>query len=194
MRTVPEDMATKLMAAADLFAERGLDGTKTDDIAAVTGVPKATIYYYFDGKEQVLSFIFGVVLDAVGSAVATAVQAPGDPGQRLRQLITAHLEVFARYPAASQALVFDLGRAARQPEVAARSNSAFITPVASLLAEGAADGTFRRLDHPKLTAVAILGAITTTAVNVFALDSDPLLEELSDVIATLVLGGIEAGS
>lgn len=192
MRTVSEDLATKLMAAADLFAERGLDGTKMDDVASVSGVPKATIYYYFEGKEQLLSFIFGVVLDAVGSAVAAAVQGPGDPGQRLRRLIVSHLEVFARYPAASQALVFDLGRAARLPQIAARSNSAFITPVAALLAEGDADGTFRALSHPKLTAVAILGAITTTAVNVFALESDPPLDQLSDVIATLVLGGIEA--
>ncbi len=194
MRKVPEDMATKLMAAADLFAERGLDGTKTDDIAAVTGVPKATIYYYFDGKEQVLSFIFGVVLDAVGSAVATAIKGPGDPAQRLQGLIAAHLEVFARFPAASQALVFDLGRAARQPEVAVRSDAAFITPVASLLTEGAADGTFRTVVHPKLTAVAILGAITTTAVNVFALDNDPPLGELTEVISSFVLGGIGAGS
>ena len=103
------------MAAAELFADRGLDDTKTEDIAAATGIPKATIYYYFEGKEEVLSFIFGVVLDAVHEAVTGAIAGPGTGAERLARVIEAHLHVFAEYPKASQALHFDLGRAARMP-------------------------------------------------------------------------------
>jgi TetR/AcrR family transcriptional regulator len=190
MRTVPPKMADKLMAAATLFAERGLDGTKTEDIAAATGVPKATLYYYFEGKEQVLSFIFGVVLDAVQRAVSSAIAAPGDTSERMRRLITAHLRVFADYPQASQALHFDLGRAARLPEVAARSNSSFIEPVAALILEGMHDGCFRAVSQPRLAAVAILGAISTTAIHVIALEPEGGLNELVDVICGVVLDGI----
>ncbi len=191
MRPVPPRMASKLMLAADLFAERGLDGTKTEEIAAVTGVPKATLYYYFEGKEQVLSFIFGVVLNAVAQAVASAVEGPGDSAQRMRRLIEAHLLVFGTYPRASQALQFDLGRAARTPEIAARANSAFVEPVADLIREGLTEGTFREIEHPRLVATAILGAITTTAMNAIAIDVSRL-EGLTDVIASFVLDGIRA--
>jgi TetR/AcrR family transcriptional regulator len=190
MRPVPPKMAGKLMAAADLLAERGLDGTKTEDIAAATGIPKATLYYYFEGKEQVLSYIFGVVLDAVQRAVTGAIEGPGTAIERMRRLIKAHLSVFADYPRASQALHFDLGRAARVPEVAARSNSSFIEPVAALIREGVDEGCFRHVPHPRLTAVAILGAISTTAIHVIALEVDDSLDDLVDVISDLVLDGI----
>ncbi len=193
MRTVPKPMAAKLMEAAELFADRGLDGTKTEDIAAATGIPKATIYYYFEGKEQVLSFIFGVVLDAVRDAVAAAIEGPGSAAERLQAVIRNHLQVFVAYPHASQALHFDLGRAARLPEVAARSSASFIEPVTSLLVAGAADGSLRRLDDPRLTAVAILGAISTTAIHVTALDIGPPVEDLEAIITPLVMQGLLAG-
>jgi AcrR family transcriptional regulator len=178
------------MLAADLFAERGLDGTKTEDIAAATGIPKATLYYYFEGKEQVLSFIFGVVLDAVGRAVASAVEGPGDAPERMGRLIKAHIRVFADYPRASQALQFDLGRAARFPEVVERSNSAFIEPVTALIVEGIEEGSFREELQPRLTAVGILGLINTTAMYVIARDVDVSLESVIDVISAFALGGL----
>jgi len=190
VRPVSKEMGEKLMAAADLFAERGLDATKTEDIAAATGIPKATIYYYFEGKEEVLSFIFGVVLDAVHDAVAGAVAGPGTAAQRLARVIEAHLQVFADYPKASQALHFDLGRAARAPEVAARSNESFIAPVTALLRDGVADGSFRPIPEPRLTAIALLGTITTAAIHVLAIEPTDPLESLVGVITPLVLDGL----
>jgi AcrR family transcriptional regulator len=192
MRPVSAEMAAKLMAAAALFAERGLDDTKTEDIAAVTGIPKATIYYYFEGKEEVLSFIFGVVLDAVQDAVTGAVARPGTAAERLALVIEAHLGVFAEYPEASQALHFDLGRAARIPEVAARSNSSFIAPVAALLREGVADGSIEAIPDPRLTAIALLGMISTAAIHVLALEPTDSLASLRAAIVPLVLDGLRA--
>jgi TetR/AcrR family transcriptional regulator len=190
MRPVPAKMATKLMLAADLFAERGLDGTKTEDIATATGIPKATLYYYFEGKEQVLSYIFGVVLDAVGRAVASAVEGPGDAPERMRRLIKAHIRVFADYPRASQALQFDLGRAARFPEVVERSNKAFIEPVTALVLAGISEGTFRGELSPRLTAVGILGLINTSSMYVINRDVDVTLEGIIEGVSAFALGGL----
>jgi TetR/AcrR family transcriptional regulator len=192
MRPMPPEMATKLMAAADLFAERGLDGTKTEDIAAITGIPKATLYYYLEGKEQVLSFIFGAVLDALHDAIEAAVTSPGNAAMRLEKVVELHLQVFADYPTASQALHFDLGRAARLPEIAANTNAAFIEPVTALLIEGARDGSLRSVASPRLTAVAILGAISTAAIHVLALDTAQPVQNLALVILSLILDGLRA--
>jgi AcrR family transcriptional regulator len=192
MRPVSAEMAGKLMAAAELFADRGLDDTKTEDIAAATGIPKATIYYYFEGKEEVLSFIFGVVLDALHDAVTGAVARPGTAAARLEGVIEAHLGVFAAYPKASQALHFDLGRAARIPEVAERSNASFIAPVSALLREGAVDGSLEPVADPRLTAIALLGMISTAAIHVLALEPEDSLDSLRAAITPLVLDGLRA--
>jgi TetR/AcrR family transcriptional regulator len=192
MRTVPPAMADKLMSAAKLFAAQGVDGTKIDEIADITGIPKATLYYYFDGKEQILSLIFIRVLDEVREAVARALARPGTAAERLTGLIRDHLKVFAQYPDASQALNFDLGRAARLPEIAAQSTTAFVDPVAGLLAEGAADGSLRTVAQPRLTAIAMLGAISTSAIHVIALDPLLILDDLAAVITPLLLDGLIA--
>ncbi len=72
MRKVPRQIADRLPAAAALFAERGLNDTRIEDVAAMTGVPKATLYYYFAGKEDILAFLLEDLLHEIASEVTTA--------------------------------------------------------------------------------------------------------------------------
>ena len=43
-----------LEAAEQVFAEKGYDGARVDDIANRAGVNKVHLYYYFESKEQIL--------------------------------------------------------------------------------------------------------------------------------------------
>ena len=192
MRQVPPTTALKLMAAADIIADRGLDSTKIEDFSSVTGIPKATLYYYFDGKEEILSYIFGVVLDELGVAVAGGLATDGTAAERLVRVLEAHLAVFEKYPKASQALYFDLGRAVRRSELASRIRSSYVDPVSDLLAEGASDGSLRRVEDAGLSAVAVLGATCTAAIHVLAIDPTVSIGRVSQVIVPLVLQGLES--
>lgn len=84
MRELPAGMRVKMLAAAELFAEFGLDATKMEDIAAATGVPKATLYYYFAGKEDILTFLFNEILDEIARATDNALTTKGNGADRLR--------------------------------------------------------------------------------------------------------------
>jgi AcrR family transcriptional regulator len=44
-----------LVAALELFIEKGFAATRTDEIAARAGVSKGTLYLYFDSKEELLT-------------------------------------------------------------------------------------------------------------------------------------------
>jgi hypothetical protein len=77
----------------------------------------------------------------------------------------------------ARALHFDLGRAARRRELAARVGSSYLDPVAALLAEGVSDGSLRRVEDGRMTAVAILGATSTAAIHVLAIDDRSTLNE-----------------
>jgi len=192
MRPLPTAMREKVLAAAELFADRGLDATKMEDIAAATRVPKATLYYYFEGKEDILAFLFSEILDEVGRAIDEAVSAEGTAAERLRAAIVAHLRVFEAFPAASRALQFDLGRAARTPLIDERIEHAFRGPVRQLLDEGAEDGSLRRVEHPRLVAVAILGAVTTVGVNAISTGRSRKLDDVADDLVGFVLQGVAA--
>ncbi len=43
-----------LDAATAVFAEKGFDGARVDEIARRAGVNKALIYYYFESKDQIV--------------------------------------------------------------------------------------------------------------------------------------------
>lgn len=51
----PDERPAEILAAAlRVFAARGYNATRLDDIAAEAGVTKGTIYYYFKNKDQLL--------------------------------------------------------------------------------------------------------------------------------------------
>jgi AcrR family transcriptional regulator len=183
-------MREKVLAAAELIADQGLDATKMEDIAAATGVPKATLYYHFDGKEAMLAFLFEEILDEVSRAVDGALRTEGSAADRLRAAVVAHLRVFETFPAASRALQFDLGRAARIPRIDERIEASYRRPIRRLLDEGAADGSLRAVTHPRLVAVAILGAVTTVGINALALGPKRPLGEVADEVIGFVLQGV----
>lgn len=47
-----------LQAASEIFAQKGFDGSRVDEIAKSAGVNKALIYYYFESKEKILEELF----------------------------------------------------------------------------------------------------------------------------------------
>lgn len=190
MRNVPQQIAARLPAAAELFAERGLNDTKIEDVAAATGIAKATLYYYFAGKEDILAFLLHDTLGQVADEVALAVHGHGSGADRLGGVISAQLRVMARHPDACRALIGELGRAGRMPAIAAMINAAYHRPVEALLIEGAADGSLVAQLDARSTAVALFGAVTVSALT--ALVTDKSLDEtvVTRTIQSIALDGL----
>jgi TetR/AcrR family transcriptional regulator len=187
-------MATKVMAAARLFAERGLDGATMSDIAEVTGIPRATLYYYFEGKEAVFARMCAMVLDAFEEAISVALADAGSAAERLARVVRAQLEFCAAHPAAFMAMHLDLGRAARRAEMSERMVRAYLRPVAKLLEEGVADGTMRPVASPRVVAAAILGAATTAVEQALLSRDEQSVTGLYEPIMSLVLQGVDVRS
>ena len=60
-----------LSASAKVFAEKGYDGARVDEIAKRAAVNKALIYYYFPkGKEELLERLFRETLEAAVALMA----------------------------------------------------------------------------------------------------------------------------
>ncbi len=191
MRAVPVSIAQRLTPAAELFAERGLDQTKIEEVAEATGIPKATIYYYFAGKEDILAFLLRDALVAMADAVAIAADGVGDARARLSGVLTAQLQVMADQPAVCQALIADLGRAGRIPDIAQAVIDAFYGPVERLLHEGAADGSLRSVPDPAAAAVAIFGAVTISGLSHLVLRGGLQVGQVVGQLTDLLLGGLD---
>lgn len=59
MKKQTEESRDRILAAAiKIFAEKGYNGARIDQIAGEAGVNKALIYYYFKSKEAILAELF----------------------------------------------------------------------------------------------------------------------------------------
>jgi AcrR family transcriptional regulator len=194
MRKLPAKLASQLYGAAELIAERGLDGTKIEDIAEATGIPKATIYYHLDGKNAVLEFLLSDLLDMIAGAVGVAVSSAEDARTRLEAAVVAQLGVMLEHPFLCRALVGDLGRATRLPELAVALRAAFYEPIEQLLTDGVADGSLRQVPNPGAVALSVFGAITVAGLTaaVEGPSDDPSADavRLSASITELIFDGL----
>ncbi|MBV9485532.1 MAG: helix-turn-helix transcriptional regulator [Frankiaceae bacterium] len=187
---LPPGMANKLWAAADLFAAQGADRTSVAEIAAATGIPKATLYYHSVTKEVVLAWIFRELLGEVEEVVVEAAASDGPAPDRLRAVLRAHLALFHRRRAASAALQFDLGRAARSPQIRDAAEASFIRPVSELIAEGIREGTLVCSQAPRAVALALLGAVNTTGIQLPRRATSRQVAAAADDLADLFLKGL----
>jgi AcrR family transcriptional regulator len=78
--------AMLLDVAREVFAERGLDGTSMEEIAARAGVSKPVVYEHFGDKEGVYDAVVGQELDLLISRFTTALD--GDSPRLLLEQAT----------------------------------------------------------------------------------------------------------
>ena len=192
MRGVPDGIAERLDGAAQVFADHGFDQTRIEQLAEATGIPRATLYYYFAGKEDILAWLLRRMLAEMAEAVAVAAAGPGTARDRLEAVLRAKVEVQARHPATCRALMADLGRAGRIPEIAAAIQEAFHQPVRRLLAAGETDGSLRPVGDPETTASAVYGAITMAGAHYLVADNRLDPERVATEVTTFILAGLGA--
>lgn len=85
-----------LKVATRMFAQRGFHHTSLQDIAEALKIQKASLYYYFDSKEEILSAILQRGVEELLVDAEKAVQAVDDPREQLDRLLDAHVRNLER--------------------------------------------------------------------------------------------------
>jgi TetR/AcrR family transcriptional regulator len=81
-----------LEAAIREFSEHGLAGARTEQIAAVAGVNKALLYYYFESKEKLYSAALELVSARVRDRSMAVFLRDASPGERLLRAAIDHFD------------------------------------------------------------------------------------------------------
>jgi AcrR family transcriptional regulator len=191
-RQVPDGLADKLTSAAAGFAV-AFDDLRLEDIATASGIPRATLYYYFAGKDDVLAFLLRSMLDDLRVSVATALEVEGDTHTRLRAVMRAQFGHLAANPAASQLLVMNLGRAGRVGTIASGIDDGFHAPVRQILTDGIAAGHLAAIDVD-VTAAAMFGAVTVVGLRSLVATGDLDVDATTDRLFPVFWSGMAAAS
>lgn len=185
MREVTDSIAEALPAAAAVFAERGFEGTRMEDIVAATGVPRPTLYYHFEGKGQILGWLMERLLRDLSTEVGMILDRDEPARDRLRLVVRTYFQMFADNPALCAVLLTELGRITRIPHLADSIWASFHEPVRKLLDAGERDGSLRVVEE-ETAASAIFGTVTMVGLHYViteqTLDVPAVASRLDDLI------------
>ena len=156
--------AAILNAALEAFGAEGFNGASMRDVAKRAGTSLSNLYNYFPSKSDLLAEVLRHANDELAARVRRAVADAGDDAApRLREAVRAYVGFVVDHQVAmlvSTGEVRYLTGESRDRLIAGRD--ATQTLVADVIAEGAADGTFRT-PHPDDAARAILSMIGAVA-------------------------------
>jgi TetR/AcrR family fatty acid metabolism transcriptional regulator len=79
-------------AAMKVFARKGFDAARMEDIAQEAGLSIGGVYWYFKGKDDVIVGIMQAIIDADVKALRELLGAPGTVRDRLSQYVLATIE------------------------------------------------------------------------------------------------------
>lgn len=138
-----------VVAALDVFAERGYAATRLEDVAARAGVTKGTAYLYFKNKEELFKAVVGGFLVPAIAQFEGVAQAPGPVADLLPRIAAVFLEkvIDSRFSAVPKLVIAEasnfpeLGRFYLD-EVVGRARRL----IGGLLRRGIAAGEFREVD------------------------------------------------
>jgi len=150
-----------VLAAASIFREKGYAAANGDDIAKKAKMDRASLYYYYAGKQEIFRDMVGeAVTDNV--LMAEQIAASQDaPASELRRLIEGLFSSYARhYPYLFVFVQEEMTRLTKDKSAWSatmkRLDKRFDDAVIKIIQKGMDDGSFKKGDA-RLTAVGIIG-------------------------------------
>jgi AcrR family transcriptional regulator len=185
-----------LLAAAEVFREKGYDAANGGDIAKKAGMDRASIYYYYRGKKEIFRDMVGVaVTDNV--LMAEKIAAGNDfPSAKLRGLVKGLFVSYERhYPYLFVYVQEDMTRLMSDKSAWSTNmrslGKRFDEAVIKIIQAGLDDGSFHTKANARLLAAGIIGmcnwshrwfdpARTLDGNQVAAAFSDMVVDGLTD--------------
>jgi AcrR family transcriptional regulator len=163
MKTPPDHLAARLYDASAQILRLDSE-VKLDEVATTIGVPRATLYYYFSGREDLIAYLLTRHLEA-GSGVFAPVLAGGSGARdKLRALLVAMVGFLAEHPGVCGGLLSAMGSGIGMQEVMAANERVIAAPLRDLLSHGRESGEFTFDDVADTTNI-MLGAMLITVLG-----------------------------
>ena len=160
-----ETRAAILEAAARIFSESGLDGARTDAIAAAAGVNKALLYYYFKSKVGLYLAVTETLFRDTHEQMMAALLGKGSARAALLAYVSLHFDSLSRRPRmASLHQRMFMSNAKRLLPLLKKFGEPRVFALAKLIKRGIDAGEFRPVNVRQTTA-----SLTALIVHYFTI-------------------------
>jgi AcrR family transcriptional regulator len=161
-----------LDAATDVFAEKGFNGTRMDDIVQKSGLSKGTLYWYFNSKDEIIVNILERMFSREFEELENLVDSEETATERLLFFTERAIEDVRRMlrlmPLAYEFVAWAFRRKFVQ-EAFKRYINRFMDVLVPIIQQGIDAGEFRKIDPH--TAAITIGAIFEGMILLWVYDN-----------------------
>ncbi len=190
MKNPPPDLARRLLGVGEQVLHTD-PPPRLEDVARLVGASRATLYYYFSGRDDLLSYLLAAHTRQGAAAVRAAVREEDPPQVRLRAMVAALADYLGHHPGTCAGLLGALGGSGRMSEVLEANDARIAAPLRGLLGEGRAAGAFA-VESTADAANAVLGALLLAVLGRSMAGGDPTEPRFRERLVEQVVGGVLA--
>jgi len=155
-----------LRAAIKVFARSGFFNSKVADVAKEAGVADGTVYLYFKNKDDILVSIFSSVVDEALEKGRARLRDLDDPIGIIRQIATAHLELFSGNRDLAVVFQAELRSSTKfMEQFSAAGVTEYLELIRTAIQEGQKRGLIRNELNSTLMAKILFGALDEMVTN-----------------------------
>ncbi len=162
VKVPPPELAERLWAVSDQVLQPGTE-MKIDDLAALAGIPRATLYYYFAGKDDLFDYLLAQKLQRGTAAISKAAAGRGSAVDRLAAVLKAMLETNCEHPELCTRLLRSMTEGGDSGQLMSEIERTLMAPVRTLLVEGRDAGELE-VDDPENATLALMGAVAIVSL------------------------------
>lgn len=184
------DLDTLLRTAAEVFHERGYDGTSMEDLAKRLGITKSAIYYHVPSKEELLRLSVNRALDALFTIPQEQDSRRGAAIERLHHVVRRSVEVLIDEMPFVTVLLRVRGNSKVERQALARRRE-FDHFVSELVAEAEREGSVRLDVDPALTSRLLFGMVNSL-IDWYRPNQGLTTEQVAGAMTAIAFDGLRA--
>jgi AcrR family transcriptional regulator len=178
-----------LLAAAQIFSQKGFHATSMQDIAQSVHLQKASLYHHVSSKQEILVEVLDRALDLLIANMQDVLACPMKPEDKLRQAMQVYLHTLLDHR--DLAAVLLLEHRSLEPEYQIRHiprRDRFERLWRDLIQEGLDQEVFCCMD-PAVSSRALLGVMNWT-ITWYRPDGSLGVDDIAQQFASLFLSGL----
>ncbi|MBI9046608.1 MAG: TetR/AcrR family transcriptional regulator [Anaerolineaceae bacterium] len=192
---VSEERKNQILdSATKVFVEYGFGNARMDDIVAESGLSKGALYWYFKGKDEIISGILNRFASKMFDNMESILDTRGDPLEKLNQITTWTIKELQLMRPLMPLLIdfYSLGlRNKSVRNVIKPMLHRFVSMAVPVIDEGIETGLFTRVDSTE--AALTIGAVLEGTLLLWSFDQDIMDMELQlEMGMKLVIRGLMA--